>query len=617
MTNGPATGRMPSDTSSIRTFSTVTPAFSNRTPALFIVCIWSHVRLRSYCPSSTPPETQVPLPPARFSGYRSVGDGRKVAWRASRRVRSSSARLSYDVAHVPVSVINGPDPSRQLGIVVVEDVVLVEVVEDVVDDVVEDVVVDDVLVVVVVVVVTGLRPKALPLPGAAMARPGSASAVDRASRARRFGYIDMISIWAAHSAAPDAAGVQVACRGSPRQTARRVALHMRRRRPKRGAVTPAVRRPAREPSSLPSLGKEDRGARTALRGLLLGQAVERPEAEHEVDGMDPDHWPRREEPGQHGQRLAVARVVEGRDEDRRVRDIEVGVARGQPLAGEDDRGGHRKRDDAQPPSVLVGHAREARAVVAQGRVVGIRWIAFLGDHHRSLVDEARDVVHVAVRVVARDPAAEPEDLPDAEVGAEEPLDRVAAHARVSRLHAREQAFLRREHGAPAVHVDRAALEDDRPRPSAVGHRRLPPATAEEPGQRVAHPRVPPVIAVLRPAVEAPADEPDVAVVAAHELRASVAHPRPVGRHTEELDPRATDAGAAQEVPGASLHAGVVDEDADALAGDEVTHDLGEDPRDGLELAWPIAPRVRPGEPRRGVRLPLGRHAVAERGGRRR
>src|SRR5437763_11428425 len=183
MTNGPATGRMPSATSSIRTFSTVTPAFSNRTPALFIVCIWSHVRLRSYCPSSTPPETQVPLPPARFSGYRSVGDGRKVAWRASRRVRSSSARLSYDVAHVPVSVINGPDPSRQVGIVVVEDVVLVEVVEDVVDDVVEDVVEEEVLVVVVVVVVvrvvdvvddvlvvvvvTGLRPKALPLPGAA------------------------------------------------------------------------------------------------------------------------------------------------------------------------------------------------------------------------------------------------------------------------------------------------------------------------------------------------------------------------------------------------------------------------------------------------------------------
>src|SRR6266550_13171 len=187
MTNGPATGRMPSDTSSIRTFSTVTPAFSNRTPALFIVCIWSHVRLRSYCPSSTPPETQFPLPPARFSGYRSVGDGRKVAWRASRRVRSSSARLSYDVAHVPVSVISGPDPSRQVGIVVVEDVVedvvLVEVVEDVVDDVVEDVVEEEVLVVVVVVVVvrvvdvvddvlvvvvvvTGLRPKALPLPGA-------------------------------------------------------------------------------------------------------------------------------------------------------------------------------------------------------------------------------------------------------------------------------------------------------------------------------------------------------------------------------------------------------------------------------------------------------------------
>jgi len=106
------------------------------------------VRLRSYCPSSTPPETQVPLPPARFSGYRSVGDGRKVAWRASRRVRSSSARLSYDVAHVPVSVISGPDRSRQLGIdvvVVVDEVVVVVVVVVVVEE--------DVLVEVVVVVV--------------------------------------------------------------------------------------------------------------------------------------------------------------------------------------------------------------------------------------------------------------------------------------------------------------------------------------------------------------------------------------------------------------------------------------------------------------------------------
>src|SRR6267143_1629773 len=159
---------MPSVTSSMRMYSTVTPGFSNRTPALLIVCIWSHVRLRSYCPSSTPPETQVPLPPPRFSGYRSVGDGRKVARRVSRRVRSSSARLSYDVAHVPVSVISGPDPSRQVGIVVVEDVeVVVVVVVRVVD------VVDDGRV--VVVVVNGLRPKAFP----PMARPGRASAVER------------------------------------------------------------------------------------------------------------------------------------------------------------------------------------------------------------------------------------------------------------------------------------------------------------------------------------------------------------------------------------------------------------------------------------------------------
>ena len=44
---------------------------------------------------------------------------------------------------------------------------------------------------------------------------------------------------------------------------------------------------------------------------------------------------------------------------------------------------------------------------------------------------------------------------------------------------------------------------------------------------------------------------------------------------------------------------------------QVAHDLAVDPRDRRELARPVGALVRPRQPGRLVRLPLGRHAVAE------
>src|SRR5207244_1573143 len=74
-----------------------------------------------------------------------------------------------------------------------------------------------------------------------------------------------------------------------------------------------------------------------------------------------------------------------------------------------------------------------------------------------------------------------------------------------------------------------------------------------------------------------------------------------------------DAAAAQAVAGAGLVGGV-GEDVDRFALVQVVDDVGVDPGDGVELAGPVVGVVRPGEPRRLVRLPLGGHAQA--GGRR-
>ena len=70
-------------------------------------------------------------------------------------------------------------------------------------------------------------------------------------------------------------------------------------------------------------------------------------------------------------------------------------------------------------------------------------------------------------------------------------------------------------------------------------------------------------------------------------------------------------GSVKQLTDLALGCGVVDDQFDALVASEVADDLGVDPWNRLELARPIAVIVRPGEPRCGVRLPFGGHAIVE------
>jgi len=64
--------------------------------------------------------------------------------------------------------------------------------------------------------------------------------------------------------------------------------------------------------------------------------MEGAETPDEVDGVDADDFARGKAAGDDVERVAILRVVEGGDEDERVGDVEVGVARGQALAFEED-----------------------------------------------------------------------------------------------------------------------------------------------------------------------------------------------------------------------------------------------------------------------------------------
>jgi len=82
--------------------------------------------------------------------------------------------------------------------------------------------------------------------------------------------------------------------------------------------------------------------------LLLGQAVQRAQAPDEVDGVDAGHRAVGDEIGEQADGGPIRRIVEGGHDHGRIGDVEVCVARGQPLAGKRRRGRHGQGHDLRP-----------------------------------------------------------------------------------------------------------------------------------------------------------------------------------------------------------------------------------------------------------------------------
>ena len=210
--------------------------------------------------------------------------------------------------------------------------------------------------------------------------------------------------------------------------------------------------------------------------------------------------------GQDAERRAVGRVVEGRAPARRR--WRCRSWRSSPAGA----GRRRRAARASAASttrservVLVGHAAEAVAVLAQAARSSRRaGSSHDGDDHGARVDEAGEVVDVAVRVVAGDARAEPEHLADAEVVGEAPARARRGEVRGCAPGRAEQALLGGEQRAAAVDVDGAALEHDAAATPSIGAgcqsgRRSRRASAR--GDR----GVAAVVRILGPAVEAPVD----------------------------------------------------------------------------------------------------------------
>src|SRR5579859_1348122 len=92
--------------------------------------------------------------------------------------------------------------------------------------------------------------------------------------------------------------------------------------------------------------------------------------------------------------------------------------------------------------------------------------------------------------------------------------------------------------------------------------------------------------------------------------AGITQPDAVRRPAVKMNVGGKGVGAFENVARLSCRSRVLHDQVDALVFRQIADDLGIDPRDRLELLWPVILMVRPGEPSRRMGFPFRRHAVA-------
>src|SRR5208283_5406876 len=206
----------------------------------------------------------------------------------------------------------------------------------------------------------------------------------------------------------------------------------------------------------------------------------------------------------------------------------------------------------------------------------------------------------------------------------------ACNPRITLLDIAQQALLRGDERPASIDVDAAAFEHDPPRLSVHVYGRLPHWDAQPPGDLRRDWSVELPIVVFRPGVEAPRGCGDSREVACRSRNAPyedwtiVARPNTIRPKVSkfEIARRGARIGGLlwqeirlyQKSARLRLCRFIIDKDVDAFHAREMANDFRVDQWDRLEFARPVGAIMGPRDPGCLVPLPLGRHAVAKRGG---
>src|SRR5258705_9791031 len=148
----------------------------------------------------------------------------------------------------------------------------------------------------------------------------------------------------------------------------------------------------------------------ALRGFLLRHTVYRAQTENQIETRNSNNCAGRKQISKLSEGYGVFRIVERRHEHNLIRNIKISVASGKPLPIEIHGCGHGQRFNAQHVAVLIFHLAKQRKILLQRFVIRFGRIFFNYGHHCRGIHETRQIVHVAVRVVPRDPVLDPQTV---------------------------------------------------------------------------------------------------------------------------------------------------------------------------------------------------------------
>ena len=144
---------------------------------------------------------------------------------------------------------------------------------------------------------------------------------------------------------------------------------------------------------------------------MLRHAMQRSQAENQVAAGDSHHRSVAKQHSQHRERVLIVLIAKGRHQNQPIRDVEIGIARGQALAVEIHRLGHLHASDLH----IVSGSRagmQALQILFKRLVIDVRFIRLDHRHNGVGGGEASQIVDVAMRVVACNASIQPDDFVD-------------------------------------------------------------------------------------------------------------------------------------------------------------------------------------------------------------
>src|SRR5208282_1524084 len=196
--------------------------------------------------------------------------------------------------------------------------------------------------------------------------------------------------------------------------------------------------------------------------FLLRHAMNRPQSQHQIPAVYPHHFASRKHLRQQIQRHPVIGIIKRRHQHQFIRNIKIRITGRQPQPIKINRPRHRQSLHLQSPPILILHSLQSRQVLLQCRIIRVPPVLLHNRHHRRRVHESRQVVHMPVRIVPRNPIPQPQHIRHSQILPKNRLIIFPRKSRVSFLRLAQQTLFRSQQRPFSIHVNRSALQHHPP-----------------------------------------------------------------------------------------------------------------------------------------------------------